>query len=315
MLVLRAILIELEELGVKTIRVARASLSDYLRGLAGTLSRFVWRIYRVKSVSFAVQSPWEHRPKLYNISRLGLKGVGKQLCRYHEGPNEKVEEHWYCNRPAVSPNGFCSEHQRSPLAYYERCTTGNWSACYVVDRLWAGEKYAVYLLAFGDNTFKTGMTRAWRIYTRVSEQPHTIAYIVNTYDSIVSARQTERKLGKMVGVSEGIGVRKEARLGASLKKIVSKAALEAEAKKLASLVARIAEETNTELFSILPRHPELFANAKHAPISELIGKPFEIIDYWGGYLLIRTNNTYYLVEKREILHRVIHAFELVYDPN
>ena len=307
-------MIELEELDARTVRVLRTSLSDYLKGLVSASLTFVWKIYRVRSVSFAIQSPWEHRPKLYNISRLGLKGVGRRLCRYHEGPDEKVEEHRYCNRPAVTPNGFCNEHWRSPFAYYERCTTGNWGACYVVDRLWAGEKYAVYLLAFGDNIFKTGMTRAWRIYTRIAEQPHTIAYVVNVYNSIISARQTERKLSRMVGISEGIGVKKETRLSASLKKIVNKAALEEEAKKLAGLVARIAEETNAELFSILPRHPELFANARHVTLSELVGKSFEIIDYWGGYLLVKTSNAYYLIEKREVLHRAINTFELAYDP-
>ena len=312
---MRAILVELEQLDAKTIRVSRVSLSDYLRGLAGTSSKFIWKIYRVKKIRFAVQDPWEHRPKLYNISRLGLRGIGKQLCRYHEGPNEKVEEHWYCNRPAVSPNGFCNEHQKSPLAYYEKCTTGNWNACYTVDRLWAGEKYAVYLLAFGNNMFKTGMTRAWRIYTRVAEQPHTIAYIVNIYGSIISARQTERKLGRMASISEGMGVKRETRLITSLKKIINKATLEEEAKRLAGLVVRIAEETSVELFSILPKYPELFTNAKRATLSELIGKSFEIIDYWGGYLLIKTNNTYYLIEKRDVLHRVIHVFELAYDPS
>ena len=312
MLVLRAVLIELEELDVKIVQTARTSLSDYLRGATGTFLKFVWRIYRVKSIRFAVQSPWEHRPRLYSILRLGLKGIGKQLCRYHEGSNAEIEKQWYCNRPAVSPNGFCSEHQRSPLAYYEKCVAGNWGACYTVDRLWAGEKYAVYLLAFGNNTFKAGMTRAWRIYTRVAEQPHTVACIVNVYDSVVSARQTERKLGKMVKVSEGMGVKRETRLALSLEKIANRMALEEEARRLASLAARVAEEENAELFSILPRHPELFANAKLVGFSDLVGRPLEIIDYWGGYLLVKSNNKYYLVEKKNILHRIVRVFELVH---
>lgn len=313
MLVLRAILVELEELDVKTISVSKTSLSDYLRGLTSTSSKFVWKIYRVKNIKFAVQSLWEHKPKLYTISRLGLKSVGKQICKYHEGPNEKIEEHWYCNRPAVSPNGFCSEHQKSPLAYYEKCTAGNLNACYAVDRLWAGEKYAVYLLAFGNNMFKAGMTRAWRVYTRILEQPHTVAHVVNVYDSIVSARQTERKLGKIVGVSEGMGVKREARLATSLKKIVNRTILEEEARRLARLAARVAGgETNIELFTILPRRPELFANAKPIAFNELVDKSLEIVDYWGGYLLVKSDNMYYLVEKRNILHRILRVFELTH---
>lgn len=56
------------------------------------------------------------------------------------------------------------------------------------------EEYAVYLAAFAPDTFKVGITRSWRLDTRLREQGADLAAHIHTFSSGPVARDVEREI-------------------------------------------------------------------------------------------------------------------------
>ncbi|PSP76327.1 DUF2797 domain-containing protein [Halobacteriales archaeon QS_3_64_16] len=81
--------------------------------------------------------------------------------------------HYPCDRPGTP---YCERHTR------------DWAPTY------AEEEYAVYLAAFAPTTFKVGITRSWRLDTRLREQGADRAAHIHTAASGEIAREVEREI-------------------------------------------------------------------------------------------------------------------------
>jgi hypothetical protein len=81
--------------------------------------------------------------------------------------------HYPCDRPGTP---YCERHTR------------DWAPTY------AEEEYAVYLAAFAPATFKVGITRSWRLDTRLREQGADRAAHIHTAASGSIAREVEREI-------------------------------------------------------------------------------------------------------------------------
>jgi hypothetical protein len=81
--------------------------------------------------------------------------------------------HYPCDRPKAPQ---CDRHSR------------DWAPTY------ADEEYAIYLAAFAPDTFKVGITRSWRLGTRLREQGADRAAHIHTVSSGSIARELEREI-------------------------------------------------------------------------------------------------------------------------
>lgn len=94
------------------------------------------------------------------------------------------------HEPCAEPDApYCFEHQDTWAC--ARCT-GNCSlpleSCH--------EEHAIYLAAFAPDTFKVGVTRSWRLETRLREQGADRAAHVNTVKNGRIARQVEADIAR-----------------------------------------------------------------------------------------------------------------------
>ncbi len=227
--------------------------------------------------------------------------TGPRLCRYHEGPRgDPLRQRW-CH--AVATHGsWCKRHASSPLALYERCTSSNdLTACKAVDALWRDEEYIVYLLYHGAG-LKIGVTRAWRFYTRVLEQPHLGTAVIARLKSALEARKLEKRLAKTRGFSEGIGVPRAYRMRAS---ILSRHPLEDTARRLAEAIARLGLEGEFDAIRIEPKgcptQPLL------NPSNTLAPGVYSYLCMWGGIIVFETEGGYRGVKREAIQHRLLYA--------
>jgi hypothetical protein len=102
--------------------------------------------------------------------------------------------HYSCDQPGTP---YCEHHTR------------DWAPTY------AEEEYAVYLAAFAPATFKVGITRSWRLDTRLREQGADRAAHIHTAASGPIAREVEREIA--AEMPEAVRVeRKVASLAASV---------------------------------------------------------------------------------------------------
>jgi hypothetical protein len=91
--------------------------------------------------------------------------------------------HYPCDRPKAP---YCDRHAR------------DWAPSY------ADEEYAVYLAAFAPDSFKVGITRSWRLDTRLREQGADLAAHIHTVSSGPIARNVEREIA--AGMPEAVRV-------------------------------------------------------------------------------------------------------------
>ncbi|WP_281193525.1 DUF2797 domain-containing protein [Halorubrum sp. F4] len=107
-------------------------------------------------------------------------GLGDRRCAgtVHEG------SHVACDAPAAP---YCEAH--SDVWVCARCT----GTC-LKDEMDCHEEHAMYLAAFAPDTFKVGVTRLWRLGTRLREQGADRAAHVRTFPDGRVAREVEAEL-------------------------------------------------------------------------------------------------------------------------
>lgn len=122
-----------------------------------------------------------------------------EYCQWHDGPLDEPDDptrRLYC--PVVA-EGFCSKHKRTDRAVYSFCLENHsekaLEACKYIDSKIKGE-YTVYMVDFGGDRPKVGTTRSFRLYERIAEQPHVVATVLTTTDSLYEARLAEMRLAK-----------------------------------------------------------------------------------------------------------------------
>ena len=307
--VVRAVVFEYDEVARDSATVSAAGIAKWLGGASEPVT-VNHSVLRVRRVGLLVQKPPDRGVRVYWEPVTRLLRVGGRLCRYHEGPPGVPEEQVYCIRPATTPSGFCDEHAKSPMALYERCAAGSDEACLRVAAAWPGEVYAVYVLDYGSERVKVGLTRGWRVLWRAAEQPHIGFAVVKLVEGdLYAARSFEKELGKHRAATEGAGVRTADRL------LLAATMLEkVDAHKLAARMAehlvRLGLKGSFNSYTVLPKtSPGEFLKARRASVMDLLGRRLVVLDYWAGLLLVEDLDTgeRLAIAKNDIQHLVLYT--------
>ncbi len=143
-------------------------------------------------------------------NRVTLSSLDAAYCKWNTAPLEKSvppTERTYCCNRASSPHGFCVLHKNSERRVYEACFSLNsiqaLGYCKELDRLYGDTlEYSLYLQVTHDFRVKVGVTRAFRLYERIAEQPHIIAIEVGRFTSATSVRRAELTASKKLGFTQ-----------------------------------------------------------------------------------------------------------------
>ncbi len=278
----------------------RAGLAAFLGGGAVEVS-----IYRSTLAGLLVQEPGSDT--LYYVGegdRVVFRRSYEELCHWHNGPLDKPDDplkRKYCVKPAYTQLGYCREHSDSLRAHYSRClsTAGaqGRSSCLLIDKR-VKTSYSIYLASYRHG-LKVGVTRTWRLHNRLAEQPHAAATELARTNSIAEARSLEEEIGRMPGFTErphkrGLAEALEADIAAEAERI--RAAAE-------RIARRLGLRWEGDVFSVRPRG-DLIPYYRRARIVDpfAAAQAAEIIDYWGGHLLVYMGNEYRLVKTKPLLH-------------
>lgn len=235
----------------------------------------------------------------------------EEYCHWHNGPLDRRDnplERDYCLKEAFTELGYCLEHKNSLRATYTKCFSAagleSMRNCWKLDEFFKDKlSYTVYLLVYGHNKFKVGITREWRLYHRIGEQPHVVATILYRTSSAVKARDIEVKAGKIEGLTE----RPRRVLKEVIRSPIGQHALRLN--KMREKLARVLKLDVIEdsfLFRVEPADPiEEYMSAKEVSYESITGKRVEILGYYAGYLLLADVNTNdkYIVRASRTMHR------------
>ena len=225
-------------------------------------------------------------------------GPWRSYCRWHDGPLDRRDnplERAYCPMEA---DGFCGRHKRSERALYDACMSGSgWrslEACRKLDKTIRTE-YAVYMLDYGGQKPKVGVTRLFRFRDRIAEQPHTVATLLAVTDSALQARRIEVALRE-----SRIAVEKPRRRAHAVTGNPAAAAsrLSSAAEKAARVIGVDWQGT---LFRVEP--PDTIEDARTVDPRILAGVILRLSGYWGGLLLLESPQGRVAVSEKELLHR------------
>ncbi|MET1101435.1 MAG: hypothetical protein ABWW69_03010 [Pyrodictiaceae archaeon] len=308
--VIRAIVFEYKVEDQAYYETRPIGLSAWLGGSSSKTS-VEHSLLKLTRVGLLIQYPPERKVVIKQEPELVINGIGHQLCRYHEGPAGIPEHQLYCITPSATPLGFCKEHSKSVLALFEKCAAGSLEACRLVDVVWRSEEYIVYVLDYGSSKAKVGLTRSWRFYWRIAEQPHVAAAIASRIKgNLVEARSIEKELASRRHATEGAGVKMDERLEEAV------SVLTTSGNGARPLAARIAEKLSLlgleglfKAITILPREdPRTFLSRRLRP-EDLRGRRLRLVDYWSGLLLLEDMRTRerIVLDKKHVLHRVLYG--------
>ncbi|WP_207588564.1 DUF2797 domain-containing protein [Halomontanus rarus] len=104
------------------------------------------------------------------------------------------ETHHPCDRPATP---YCEYHTSTWVC--ARCT----GTC-LKDEMDCHEEHAVYLAAFAPDTFKVGVTKRWRLETRLREQGADRGAHIHTVSNGRIARELEAKIASQRGLTDRV---------------------------------------------------------------------------------------------------------------
>lgn len=288
--------------------ISRGSLDSFL---GGDVKKEIIK-YRVKFHGIVAQE--EGSTYLHVIGsgeKIVLLKPTKIYCRWHSGSlieRDNPIERRYCVRESITRTGYCMEHKDSLRAVYSLCfeSSGIDSLrnCWILDgRLKDKVNYTVYLLAYSSNGFKVGVTRDWRLYNRIAEQPHVVATTLYTSNSAVKARDVEIRAGRLEGLTEKPHRVLRETLNTPIFSTINR--LEKIRDKVLKLLRIKESNIDNSIFRVEPGlEIEYYIRAREVDYELLFDKTLEIIDYYAGYLLLSDidSNTYYLVKGGKILH-------------
>ena len=281
-------------------RVVKASFEKRTLFGSGQRVEVTLRVYRVEP-GLVLED--EHLPvELRRGDGLTLVKPVRRVCRYHEGPRGDPLAQKWCHATATH-GSWCQRHRSSPLALYERCMASNdLEACRSVDALWPDEEYIVYMVYHGGG-YKIGVTRAWRLYNRILEQPHVAAAILARVGSAREARLLEKRLAAR-GPGEGIGVPRRRRMEWSILRLDDP---EQAARKLAEGIASLGLSGSYEAIALrvdCPQQP-LLSPRGTPPAGRL-----RYLCSWGGVIVFEDEEGRSVGVKREALIHIEHLGRL-----
>jgi len=110
------------------------------------------------------------------------------LGRRHCAGTVHDESHIACENPTAP---YCPDHQHTWVC--ARCT----GSC-LKDEMDCFDDHAIYLAAFAPDRFKVGVTKQWRLKTRLREQGADRAAHIRTVDDGRIARQLEAEIAEEI---------------------------------------------------------------------------------------------------------------------
>ena len=173
------------------------------------------------------------------------------------------------HRPCEDPTApYCDVHAR------------DWAPTYT------DEEYAVYLAAFAPRTYKVGITRSWRLETRLREQGADRAAHVHTVSNGRIARDLEREIAAEVGESVRVTT------------------------KIEGLAASVDREDWVDLlagFRVIDRFAFGYGiDIAKRPVAETVATG-TVIGIKGRVLVLRHTGTTYAVDMRDLVGHEIAA--------
>lgn len=244
-------------------------------------------------------------------SRITLSPLDTAYCKWNTAPLEKSlppTERTYCCNRASSPHGFCALHKNSERRVYEACFSLNsiqaLGYCKELDRLYGDAlEYSLYLQVTHDFKVKVGVTRAFRLYERIAEQPHIIAIEVGRFTSAVSVRRAELIASKKLGFTQHS--KPSSKQSRTISKPVIIEALNLLLKSLEALRKTIRiekDQAETRPFLVLYRTPGNTGKPVHAKKTGPLEITFEGLYY--NMLIARTKDeTISLMPLGRLLHK------------
>ncbi|MFC7232232.1 DUF2797 domain-containing protein [Saliphagus sp. GCM10025308] len=182
--------------------------------------------------------------------------------------------HHPCDRPAAP---YCEYHTSTWVC--ARCT----GTC-LKDEMDCYEEHAVYLAAFAPTTFKVGVTRSWRLETRLREQGADRAAHVHTVSNGRIARELEAEITREQGLVDRV------RTDAKVETLAS--AVDGDAWD--ALLAR-------DAFDVIDRFDFAYdLDLDHRPVRETIGAG-TVVGTKGRLLVLERGGTAYVVDMRDLV--------------
>ncbi|OVE84790.1 DUF2797 domain-containing protein [Natronolimnobius baerhuensis] len=182
------------------------------------------------------------------------------------------EEHIACDRPSAP---YCEFHTSTWVC--ARCT----GTC-LKDEMDCYEDHAVYIAAFGPDTFKVGVTKLWRLETRLREQGADRAAHIHTVSNGRIARELEAELATRLT--------DRVRTGPKIASLASPVDLEAWERTLESLETDVLER-----FSF-----EYGLDLETQPVAETLASG-TVVGVKGRVLVLERAGTTYAVDMRDLV--------------
>ncbi|MFC7214620.1 DUF2797 domain-containing protein [Saliphagus sp. GCM10025334] len=182
--------------------------------------------------------------------------------------------HHPCDRPAAP---YCEYHTSTWVC--ARCT----GTC-LKDEMDCYEEHAVYLAAFAPATFKVGVTRSWRLETRLREQGADRAAHLHTVSNGRIARELEAEIAREQG-------------------LVDRVRTDAKVETLASAVDGDAWDAllGRDAFDVIDRFDFAYdLDLDHRPVRETIAAG-TVIGTKGRLLVLERGGTAYVVDMRDLV--------------
>nr|WP_206335575.1 DUF2797 domain-containing protein [Natronolimnobius sp. AArcel1] len=182
------------------------------------------------------------------------------------------DEHIACDRPRAP---YCEYHTSTWVC--ARCT----GTC-LKDEMDCYEDHAVYIAAFGPDTFKVGVTKLWRLETRLREQGADRAAHIHTVSNGRIARELEAELATRLT--------DRVRTGPKIASLASPVDLEAWERTLESL-----EPDVLERFSF-----DYGLDLEAQPVAETLASG-TVVGVKGRVLVLEHGGTTYAVDMRDLV--------------
>jgi len=193
--------------------------------------------------------------------------LGERHCA---GTIDETGTHVACDRPSAP---YCEYHTSTWVC--ARCT----GTC-LKDEMDCDEEHAVYVAAFAPDTFKVGVTKLWRLETRLREQGADRAVHIHTVSNGRIARELEAKIAQQLVDRVRTG------------------------SKVAALAADIDEDTweaVLDAFDVIDRFDfDYGLDLETRPVRETLASG-TVVGVKGRLLVLENGGTIYAVDMRELV--------------
>jgi len=193
--------------------------------------------------------------------------LGERHCA---GTIDETGTHVACDRPSAP---YCEYHTSTWVC--ARCT----GTC-LKDEMDCCEDHAVYIAAFAPDTFKVGVTKLWRLETRLREQGADRAAHVHTVSNGRIARELEAEIAQ---------------------RLVDRVRTDSKMASLAAAVDERSWEAALDAFDVIDRFDfDYGLDLENQPVRETIASG-TVVGVKGRLVVLENGGTTYAVDMRDLV--------------